>query len=275
MFLIQALETTFLKASEAAAATLPREDKVVVTKGDEVVIEAYTPTSNKHLQVKLAEPRGKEDWYIYAPHWMGIANLELLIQQGVWLPQHPAPAEDIGSAIADPNEVNLPVPYHTQLNNRRAPHSTCNVTCVAMVCSYYGILGKTDEPQLEDEMDIWLAGKSLKRTWHENLVKLFAHYGVKDIFRTDWSWEAIKDQLRKGEPVITSGMFTQSGHIILLRGFSESKQCWYVNDPYGEWFSSGYRTDLTGENLEYSYGMVSRLSMAGANTAWGHFTNLM
>ncbi len=177
-----------------------------------------------------------------------------------------------GPDTVNRNEVNIKVPFFSQLDNRYKPHVTCNVTCVAMCCSFFGVKPRQTKIQLEDEFFTFLEGKGWNRTYHSNLVKLFQEYGIQDTFKTDATWEEVKEHLRKGNPVIYSGTLTHGGHIIVIRGFSESKQCWYVNDPYGEWFSYGYNTKLTGDNLEYSYGLLSRKSMTGSpTTTWAHF----
>ena len=61
-----------------------------------------------------------------------------------------------------PIEVNLPVPYLSQLDHKYRPSGTCNVTSVAMCLMYFGIKPETKEPQLEDELFLhmeqrWLA----------------------------------------------------------------------------------------------------------------------
>ncbi|NER51364.1 MAG: glycoside hydrolase family protein [Symploca sp. SIO1A3] len=168
--------------------------------------------------------------------------------------------------------VNLKVPFFSQLDNKYQPYVTCNVTSVAMCCAFFGEKPSNFNVQMEDEFYLWLQGKGLNRTYHSNLVKVFEACGYKDTFKTDATWEEVKEHVRKGNPVIYSGTLTHGGHIIVIRGFNESKKCWYVNDPYGEYFSWGYNTKLTGENLEYSYGLLSRKSMTGLpTTTWAHF----
>ena len=170
------------------------------------------------------------------------------------------------------DEINLKVPYFSQLDNAFKPHSACLATSVSMVCAFFGEKPSNPGIQMEDEFYQWLQKKGMNRFVHDNMTKVFETCGYKNKFKTDASIDEIKAHLRKGFPVIYSGKLTHSGHIIVIRGFNEDKKCWYVNDPYGEWFSSGYRTDLTGENLEYSYGLLSRLSMTGLpNKYWAHF----
>ena len=170
------------------------------------------------------------------------------------------------------DEVNLKVPFFSQLDNKFQPHSSCLATSVAMVCAFFGEKPSNANIQIEDEFYQWLQKKGMNRFVHDNMTTIFNVCGYHNTFKVDATADEIKAHLRKGFPVIYSGTLTHSGHIIVIRGFNESKQCWYVNDPYGEWFSSGYRTDLTGENLEYSYGLLSRKSMTGnPSKYWAHF----
>ena len=59
-----------------------------------------------------------------------------------------------------------------------------------------------------------------------------------------------------GRPVIIHGYFTASGHIIVIRGYDASG--FIVNDPYGEFFQSGYDNRRSGAGLHYSYGLIAR-----------------
>lgn len=169
-----------------------------------------------------------------------------------------------------PVYANLDIPYFSQRDNTRDPYRTCNVTSVAMCLSYLGHLPKRAGEQLEDELDRYVAAKGWSRYTHDHLARLVQHYGYKDKFVVNASWNQLKYHLASGYPVITAGMFTKSGHILVLRGFNETEKCFYVNDPFGEWFASGYQ-NKSGENLKYSYNMIQRLSMAGTGAAWAHF----
>ena len=172
-------------------------------------------------------------------------------------------------------EVNLNVPYLSQRDNQRDPDKTCNVTCVAMVLKYFNLSGNTPISQLEDELDRYMKDRGWNRYLHSDLVKLQEAYGLKSRFTTKASWHEIKQHLANGNPVIISGKFTSAGHIIVLRGYDATG--FWVNDPYGEWWSWGYDRnrrgvyDNKGENLHYSYNLCSRVSYTGPNNTWAHF----
>jgi uncharacterized protein YvpB len=79
----------------------------------------------------------------------------------------------------------------------------------------------------------------------------------------------IRRSIAQGRPCIVHGYFTDFGHIIVVRGYDE--RGFYVNDPFGEWFDSGYRNDLPGGNLHYSNRLIqSKCSPEGSNYVWLH-----
>ena len=67
----------------------------------------------------------------------------------------------------------------------------------------------------------------------------------------------ITRSLDSGEICILHGFWTNAGHILVIRGYSD-KGDFFVNDPAGECFSDGYRKnsqlspDNKGENKVYS-----------------------
>jgi uncharacterized protein YvpB len=82
--------------------------------------------------------------------------------------------------------------------------------------------------------------------------------------------QEVKTWLANGNPVVVHGYFTSFGHIIAIKGYDDVLQSFVVNDPYGEYFDSGYRTDLTGESLNYSYDLIRRTCMDDGDF-WVHF----
>jgi uncharacterized protein YvpB len=107
-----------------------------------------------------------------------------------------------------------------------------------------------------------------KRTTHRSSAgkKLYA------VRAADGSFKDIQTSIDAGNPVIIHGYFTKAGHIIVICGYDDKG--FIVNDPYGEYFSSGYDNRLSGEKLHYSYGLIARTcspeSASNPRNIWYH-----
>ena len=167
--------------------------------------------------------------------------------------------------------VNLHVPHLSQRNNKYARASTCNVTSVAMILKYYGVTGRTGEPQLEDELYLYMQNAGMNRLVHTHLAQVTRAYGIKTSFNTHASWDDVKRHLDSGNPVIISGHYTNSGHILVIRGYNEAKRVFYVNDPWGKHIFGKQYQNVSGANLEYSYDKMYSKSYGGAYSTWAHF----
>ena len=167
--------------------------------------------------------------------------------------------------------VKLKVPYLSQLDNAIAPYATCNLTSVAMCLGYFGYptIDK-DGTQLEDKLSNYCFKNGIVRGEPLGLKRLIREWGYKDDFYADASWSAAKKWLEMGNPLIAHGWFTRSGHIIVICGYNDKG--WIVNDPFGEWYSQGYDTTVSGEGLTYSYGMMERLC-GSSSDLWLHFVS--
>ena len=256
---IIAINDTIFKQLMLPFIELSSNEKIDVPAGAEFEIVDYLEISD-HLKftLKSGSLKGQNSWIanIKDVELVSSDNLEILSEY------------KIGDNL--PAQVNLDVPYLKQLDNQYEPYKTCNVTCVAMCLYYFGIRPQNRNQQLEDELFKFVQSKGWNKYVHEDLRQLFIDYGVFNVFKTEATWEEVKVHLANKKPVIISGKFTMpSGHIVVLRGYDE-KGFW-VNDPYGEFFHSGYRTDLTGENLHYSYKLVKSKSYSGSEKTWAHF----
>lgn len=56
----------------------------------------------------------------------------------------------------------------------------------------------------------------------------------------------------------------------MLIGFDN--EGFFVQDPYGEWFESGYDTEATGKALHYSYELIIR-KCAYDDEFWVHYVS--
>lgn len=234
------LNSPAIVITDAPPSLVKEIQKILKLQSNGIVDEA-----TKQAFIKFKQDRGLE-----YPLGLGVSTAKALLSFS-------------GATAA----INLNIPYFSQRDNENRPSGTCNVTSVAMCLAFYGIKPKRNE-QLEDELFAEVENRGWDRHVHNHLCQLFGVYGVLSRFTTEASWDEVKRHLRSGNPVIISGQFTQSGHIIVLRGYDE-KGFW-VNDPWGEWFSTGYQ-NKSGEDLHYSYDLCYRLSYGGAQSTWAHF----
>ncbi len=156
-----------------------------------------------------------------------------------------------------PDRVELDVPYYYQLNNDYEPYSTCNITALAMALSYNTQTIEPDTIYLYEGDPVY-TGTDLERLAH--------HYGATNsTYHAGVGKATVKNYLDQGVPVIFQGQFTSGdGHMILLVGYDDTG--WIVNDPFGEWTSSGYINNSTaGDGIHYSYDLVDNNSIGGWN----------
>lgn len=165
----------------------------------------------------------------------------------------------------------LKVPYKAQTDNAFDPLSTCNVTSVAMCLEYFGARRRVEYlrfNQFEDELYRCCQDRGWNRQNPEHMAALIRFYRCADIFTYRARVEQVKDWIDAGNPAITHGWFTSSGHIIVIVGYDDTG--FFVHDPYGEWFKTGYRTDLSGENLHYSNELIAQTCYPDSQF-WVHF----
>lgn len=137
-------------------------------------------------------------------------------------------------------------PYLSQRDNEHVPAGTCNVTALAMVLAFHGL--KVDEGQLEDALFEELESKEGRAYFEKNfptLVKqgynarnvhgmlgwLAKKHGFQWKYTEGLSW---KDMSAWAKPMITSGAFTGSGHVVCITGMTICSDL-VIHDPYGDW----------------------------------------
>ena len=258
---LEAITETFLKKEKLDSSKLAPNQLVPVETGKQWKIEQKLEVDGRSQKVRLAYGAG--DWWLYRPHWQ---------KAGAPATADREPGAMAARQAAQGSEKDLAVPYLPQLDNRINPYGSCNVTCVAM-CLYFLGLQRRKGSQLEDELYLRMEGLGKDRHNPYDLQYLIGTYpGFKDIFRSNGGLRDIQTSIDAGNPVIVHGYFTRSGHIIVIRGYDDKG--FLVNDPYGEWFSSGYDNSRRGERLHYSYNLIARTcsqeSVGNPRHIWYH-----
>jgi hypothetical protein len=180
----------------------------------------------------------------------------------------------------------LKVPYRTQRDNAHDPLGTCNVTTLAMGLLCFGVRARDPRQQLEDELyellhsdeatDYYRSSspelfkrKVPAHEVHDNLAWAARKHGVPASFSGHRSRAELDGELSGGRPVLLSGAFTGSGHIVLLIGSTRDGDL-IVHDPYGDW-TTKYK-DLHGEARIYERDRAwSTLKDLDSETKWGLF----
>lgn len=261
--IFEAITETFLKKERLDSTQLGPHQLVPVETGRQWKIERVLQENGHSRQVRLAYGAG--DWWIYSPHWKEVAT-PLLVSSS-------DQTTELGAELsAITTENDLDVPYRSQLDNVENPHGSCNVTSVAMCLLYLG-MSERDGVQLEDQLYRKMEQLGKSRHSPYDLKFLIETYpGYKDIFRENGSFKDIRTSIDAGNPVIIHGYFTRFGHIVVVRGYDANG--FLVNDPYGEWFRTGYDNSRSGKRLHYSYGLIARTcspeSQANPRNIWYH-----
>jgi len=259
----EAITETFLKKENLDSSQLAPHQLVPVETGKQYKTEAVLQQAGNSIQVRLAYGAG--DWWLYLPHWKKAGSVTNRAGAA------PSVAANPPVTIAGARHL-LEVPYRSQRDNVQNPSGSCNVTSIAMCLLF---LGMKDPPGVQLEDDLYQ--KMEQRGWDrhdpqamKNLIESFQ--GYRDIFRVDGSFNNIRSSIDAGNPVIIHGYFTVSGHIVVICGYDEKG--FIINDPYGEWFSTGYDTSRSGKMLRYSYGMMAHTcspeSEADPKNCWYH-----
>lgn len=248
---LKALRNTILKQQPVDSATLPDTAKESMPVDTIFDIQSFS-FDNNHVKFVLSEAvNGTNTWFAFQSHVQLLEN---------------------GKPISL-NKVQLNVPYKSQVDNAKNPFGSCNCTSMAMGLAFYGVKPKNPNKQLEDELQEWLEARGLDRHEPGAMKAVYEAYGGKDTFKTNATEQEVKQWLAQGNPCVTHGYFTGSGHIVCLIGYNEKG--FIVHDPYGEWYADGYdRNDDSrpekGKALTYSYGMMRETCMTGGEF-WVHF----
>lgn len=219
--------------------------------GKEIEVEILKEKDN-HFEVKLSTnfpdaPVGIRTWFIYKDH---------------------VQAKQDKSRSSTTKNV-LKMDYWYQLNNSYQPYTSCFLTCVAMLLSFYKVKVTPDD----------LYNKCLDlgydRFSHQDIVAILKTYGVNYYATTSGTAKELKEAVKKA-PVILGTYLTEASHIVLVVGFDDSayegRGAWVVNDPYGEFTHNGYiHTPNAGKETLYSYSLIAQVGAPeGDGNYWLH-----
>jgi uncharacterized protein YvpB len=251
---IKILNNTAFKRRPIQSTALPDDQRHFIEAGKEFEVHSYV-IERDHIRVALAKDniKGINTWYAY------IGHVQILRDGKVSFPP------------TVPKTVKLNIPYFSQLDNEENPTGSCNVTSLAMCLTYLGAKRNpsySQFAQFEDELYNYALDNDLSRHDPHDLAVIVEAYGCRDDFRTNATIDEVKAWLAAGKPIVTHGYFTSFGHIVVLTGFDD--RGFLVHDPYGEWTSSGYRTDLSGKYVNYSYNLIRNVCIPDGSF-WVHF----
>lgn len=180
--------------------------------------------------------------------------------------------------------LNLDIPFHTQLNNDSDHDSgwwnECSYTAMAMFLRKHGYVGNGNgqfEDQIEKSFEAWGGGRGEPQAMSAFMNQFFPHPQIEYKFTYRATWGFLEERLKANSPAILHTWLTGSGHVVLLKGFDDKAYNgtggYIFHDPFGEWFPSGYDTNLSGANVTYSYPLCKRLIGVDGDL-WAHYAVL-
>ncbi len=251
---IRTIRRTIFKRRPLQSSELPEAEKQEIEAGRQFALHSFV-TVRDHIRFAMLKDfiKGFNTWYAYAPH------VEIFDDRTGGATIYPPPR---------PRSIKLPVPFKSQMDNWYNPTGSCNVTSIAMCLEYLKTPRRKTTGQFEDELYEYALSRGYSRWSPYDLAKIVRDYGRRDEFKVTATIEEVKNWVANGNPSVIHGYFTSFGHILVVVGYDDDG--FFVHDPYGEWFESGYRTDLSGAYLHYSYRLIRRVCMPDGDF-WAHF----
>ena len=260
---------------------------MVTTESREIFRAQHSPTVEIRVVYRVDERDGSKgfDIVVNNKRWARVFNpadvttwfkYTSLINRGKWqLAYWRSGLKATDYKRPAPLDITLKVPYYSQRDNERSPSGTCNVTSYAMVLAYYNAPRKSVNgkrwSQREDELEAFIQANGKTRWSHESLAWMGRRFGLDCRFNVNRTWDEVRAEVRAGRPVIVSGKFTASGHIVVIIGVKGDD--FIVHDPWGD-ANKGYnrRTATNGEARVYSLAYLDRVvRVARGGAIWAHF----
>ncbi|NEP78667.1 MAG: peptidoglycan-binding protein [Okeania sp. SIO3B3] len=249
--ILKTKKDTILKYRPLQSSQLTESEKHHIPANQEFQLLAYVPVRN-HFRIAFWNNKHNSlgVWYIYEKHIEIIENNQVV---------HPK---------LKPDTVRIKVPYKSKLDDWYNPTGLCNITSIASCLEFLQANRRSNYGQFEEELYEYALNLGYSRHSPDHLARIVRDYGCRDNFKTNATIEEVKDWLIAGSPVAIHSYFTAFGHLIVGVGFDNEGL--FIHDPYGEWFSTGYRTDLSGAYLHYSYRLIRNVCMPDGSF-WVHF----
>ena len=249
--ILKTKKDTILKSRPLQSSQLNDLEKHHISANQEFQLLAYAPVRN-HFRIALRDSKYNNSgvWYVDAQHIEIYEN-----DQRVYPPLRQ-------------NSIRIKVPYKSKLDNWYNPTGSCNVTAITSCLEYLGVPRNSNYGKFEDEVYEYALKKGYSRHNPYHLAQIVRDYGCRNTFKTHATIEEVKDWLLGENPVVIHSYFTAFGHLIVGVGFDNEGL--FIHDPYGEWFATGYRTDLSGAYLHYSDQLIRNVCMPDGSF-WVHF----
>lgn len=173
-----------------------------------------------------------------------------------------------------PSEINLAVPYYSQVDNYTFPERSCNSSSCAMCLEYLKpgtLIGpKGDDSYLRKVLSIG------DTTDHSVQTQVLKSYGVNSSFSYNLGFDDIEREIKAGRPVVIGILHRgplsnpTGGHMIVVRGLT-TKGDFYINDPYGSLNDSYGGPVENGKNTVYTRDVLRYrwLENNKDKTGWG------
>lgn len=175
--------------------------------------------------------------------------------------------------------IKLATPYFSQMNNGvnygYQPYQQCNVTALSMCAAFFLDSQAKDDQGWEQRMMAAVVNSGGSPYSPQDLATAFnAEFPtLHDRFSSTAEIPEIIEHLDAGNPAVIHGYFTRSGHIVTVVGYPNSEQL-FINDPYGEWYPSGYdinggTNQTKGKSNVFNRSTIDELCNFGG--IWTHF----
>ena len=254
---IKSAQQTWFKKEPIQSSQLANNQLAKVYQGRSYKKCKVLKKQDGHTQLELPGKLGI--WWVFDKDWEGLGGRIV-------------PPRGISVNTDTFNRIILEVPYQSQRDNYRDASRTCFSSSCAMAAMYM----KPGSVKNDDEYlhKVFAIGDSTDSSVQ---VKVLKSLGLNPKYSQTGLTDNLKQNLLKKIPcpigILHHGDSEHpsgGGHWICVIGFDDTKQTFYVNDPWGEIdHLSGQYINTDGSHLAYSYNLIRRRwTVEGDGTGW-------